>query len=847
MPANRIAHLSELSGWITASPLLSGRQGQATTSPPGAGNPPARTTIQGIQERALGWWALGGLGYRVVLTPFLMANLVAVWGSAASRYIWVLAVLLAVDVGLLAGLATGRLRWLLRSNLFLAADVLVAVALNLWMSASVPHGSLNDGGRDIFWWYAIGTVGLWTGLRGARTGVAMVAGAGLLELAMVRANGATLGLEGWMQLLWRYVWMWTALGLALLVMRLARLGAGLAVDAGLRAGRAAQRADMLRQLHDTVLQTLEGLALRTGSGLQSLEERLGEVRTIAVAQAQELRAVLSEDRAAADRAAAGGALGVRFRALAARFQRHGLRVDLLTAMGSVPDLPGEVLDAVEGAVREALTNVAKHAGVTRAAVQAEATGDGVAVTVCDHGRGFDPAAVTGGYGLAGSIRARLAQVGGTAEVWSAPGRGTRVRLRVGVGARPAWSRLATRWAGVLSGRFAGQQTAGSGVASTASVGALAAQTFGWFALAVLVYRVVVIPITGVNVPANLPGEVPLGALAVVLGGLLAANLVLLAAAVSGRPSGLLESNALLGTDVVVAVAVSLWVAAVMPHGNFFLIGHDAFMPYVLSVVVLWTTLRGARTGLVLLAGAAVLELAMGLVNGVGLAAVAWPELASRLATSCLAVALPLVVMAAARHGGRLQAAEGLRAGRETERARLLADTHERALQTLETIAARAGADDPPTVRVREVQALARSQAAELRAILHADGEHPHDGLVAGLQALASQSRRDGLAIELVTNQLGKDPGRLATAALLEATREVLGCAVSGEAHRVVIRAVTRPDGVEVTVRGHGDGSHPNGHSMVSDRIGEGVRRAGGRMEVWSTPGRGTRVTLWAPS
>jgi hypothetical protein len=100
-------------------------------------------------------------------------------------------------------------------------------------------------------------------------------------------------------------------------------------------------------------------------------------------------------------------------------------------------------------------------------------------------------------------------------------------------------------------------------------------------------------------------------------------------------------------DTVVAVAVGLWVSAVMPDGSFYLMGHDVFMPYVLAVVVLWTTLRGPRTGVVLLAGVAVLELVMGLVNGVPLDAVAWPEFLNRFATACLAVALPLVVMAAA--------------------------------------------------------------------------------------------------------------------------------------------------------------------------------------------------------
>jgi signal transduction histidine kinase len=842
MPANRIAHPNGLSGWITASPLLGGRHGHATTSPPATGDSAAMTAVEGVPERALGWWALGGLGYRVVLTPFLMTGAVAAWGSAASRYVWALAAVLVVDVGLLAGLAAGRLRGLLRSNLFLAADILIAVALNLWMSASVPQGTFAVGGRDTFWWYGIGTVGLWTGLRGARTGIALVAGAGLLQLAMVWLNGSTLGFEGWMQFLWRYLWMWTALGVAVVVMRLARLGAGLAVEAGLRAGQAAQRADMLRQLHDTVLQTLEGLALRTGSGPQPLEERLSEARAIAVAQAQELREVLSEDRAAT-----AAALEVRLQTLVGQFQPHGLRVDLVTTLGSGPELPGEVLDAVEGAVREALTNVAKHAGVGRVVVHTATTGDGLEVTVRDHGRGFDPATVIGGYGLAGSIRARMAQVGGTAEVWSTPGKGTRVRLRVATVSRPAWSWLVTRWAGVLTARFAGQRAAGLGGPSTASVGALAAQTFGWFALAVLGYRIAVIPITAVNTLANLPGQIPLPPVAVVLGVLLAANLALLAGGVTGRPSGLLESNALLAVDVLVAVAVSLWISATMPYGSFYLMGHDVFMPYVLAVVVLWTTLRGARTGLVLLAGVAALELAMGLVNGVGLAGVGWPEFVNRVATACLAVTLPLVVMAAARRGGRLQAAEGLRAGRATERARLLAETHDRALCTLDTIGARASTDDPPTVRVREVQALARGQAAELRAILQADDEHAHDGLAAGLRALADQSRRDGLAVELVTNQLGTEPGAPASLALVGATREALVWARSAEAHRVVIRAITRPDGVQVTVRGHGDGSHPDGPGKLTDPIGEELRRAGGRVETWSAPGRGTRVTLWAPT
>jgi signal transduction histidine kinase len=65
----------------------------------------------------------------------------------------------------------------------------------------------------------------------------------------------------------------------------------------------------------------------------------------------------------------------------------------------------------------------------------------------------------------------------------------------------------------------------------------------------------------------------------------------------------------------------------------------------------------------------------------------------------------------------------------------------------------------------------------------------------------------------------------------------------------VVRAVSRPDGVEVTVRDHGRGFGPG-----AERAGFGVdrsivarmREVGGRAELWSAPGRGTRVTLWAP-
>jgi signal transduction histidine kinase len=95
----------------------------------------------------------------------------------------------------------------------------------------------------------------------------------------------------------------------------------------------------------------------------------------------------------------------------------------------VPALSPEGLSAVAGAVGEALTNAGKHGAATRVTVYAEPSDDGgLFCSVKDDGGGYDTASVSDGVGLSGSVRGRMAEVGGRAEVASAPGFGTEVRL-----------------------------------------------------------------------------------------------------------------------------------------------------------------------------------------------------------------------------------------------------------------------------------------------------------------------------------------------------------------------------------------------------------------------------------
>jgi signal transduction histidine kinase len=78
-------------------------------------------------------------------------------------------------------------------------------------------------------------------------------------------------------------------------------------------------------------------------------------------------------------------------------------------------------------VSEALTNVAKYAGATRAAVRVRETGERLVVVVEDDGRGgADP---FGGSGLRG-LGDRVAALDGTLNVDSPLGGGTRVRAEL---------------------------------------------------------------------------------------------------------------------------------------------------------------------------------------------------------------------------------------------------------------------------------------------------------------------------------------------------------------------------------------------------------------------------------
>lgn len=231
----------------------------------------------------------------------------------------------------------------------------------------------------------------------------------------------------------------SAAGTNLATLMLVPLGAGLVVrgvasarrsEANARAALAAahleiaesrtreeERGRQYRTVHDTVLSTLSALSRGT------LDPTQPEIRHRLSYEADYLRGLIATSTSTA---------GMQLVGELARLTREhapaGLRVH--PHISDVPNtLPLEVVRALAAAIQESLNNVIKHAGTLEAWVTIVGDDKGVAVTVTDRGRGFDTTAPMRGFGVRSSIKDRLAEVGGSAQVFSGLGEGTTVELR----------------------------------------------------------------------------------------------------------------------------------------------------------------------------------------------------------------------------------------------------------------------------------------------------------------------------------------------------------------------------------------------------------------------------------
>ncbi len=206
--------------------------------------------------------------------------------------------------------------------------------------------------------------------------------------------------------------------------------------------RVEERTRIARELHDTLLQSFNGLLLRFRTVHALLSKDPDQARTLLETVIDETRGALTEGRQAVQ--------GLRSTALETPEFVEAIKA-LTSELASGPGNTGtaEVRLNVEGTPRtlqplvrdeiyrvasEALRNAFRHAEARHIEVQLNYDERNFELRVRDDGKGIDPRFLAdecpaGHFGLRG-MRERAQQVGGNLSVWSAPASGTELVLSV---------------------------------------------------------------------------------------------------------------------------------------------------------------------------------------------------------------------------------------------------------------------------------------------------------------------------------------------------------------------------------------------------------------------------------
>lgn len=365
-----------------------------------------------VEPAAPLWW--GGIGLRWLTWLFALGAVVVHEDDYKRPWLaWTVLGLMALWT-VLTSLVYSRevLRW--RWHWFVVADLVITCALMLTsplILSPAQLGSLDPLITTI--WVAgvpvaVGTrFGGWAGIgSGVLLGVATAVSrqAFTLDVAwdgvLLVATGLLIGISA----------------------TTARKSAAALAEAWRRESATAERERLARSIHDSVLQVLARVRRRGAE----VGGEAAELALLAGEQEIALRSLVTTEPAPS----ASGATDLR----AALQLLATSKVQVSAPAGDVP-LPARVTTELVAVVREALSNAEKHAPDAKVWVLLEDLGEEVVVTVRDDGPGIpegrlDEAAEQGRLGVARSMRARVAELGGTIALDTAADRGTEWEVRV---------------------------------------------------------------------------------------------------------------------------------------------------------------------------------------------------------------------------------------------------------------------------------------------------------------------------------------------------------------------------------------------------------------------------------
>jgi signal transduction histidine kinase len=199
---------------------------------------------------------------------------------------------------------------------------------------------------------------------------------------------------------------------------------------------AEERLRMSRELHDRALQLLTSARMRLDAcqyhlktDLEMLEKELLTIESNLDHAITEIRNLLVENQTAEQLQA--GSLERRLKEELNIFSgRSGFHVELQCAIDA-DGLPLEIEKELYFTLREGVLNAVRHARASEIRLSLARNQSGYQARLSDNGVGFIVAASEGSshYGLKG-MRERVQKLGGTLDIESAPGQGTRIDIQI---------------------------------------------------------------------------------------------------------------------------------------------------------------------------------------------------------------------------------------------------------------------------------------------------------------------------------------------------------------------------------------------------------------------------------
>jgi len=194
-----------------------------------------------------------------------------------------------------------------------------------------------------------------------------------------------------------------------------------------------ERQRLARELHDAVSQQLFAIAMTTAAIKRMVTlhpERAAQqielVEEMAAAAQAEMRALLLHLRPATlqDKSLREAV----YELLEELSQKQALSISW--EIEEVLDLPTGIEDHLFRILQEALSNILRHARAKTIFVKLFTLQGQVRLRIVDDGIGFDPEdEKLTSYGLS-SMRERVNEVGGALDIYSAPGKGTQIEVRI---------------------------------------------------------------------------------------------------------------------------------------------------------------------------------------------------------------------------------------------------------------------------------------------------------------------------------------------------------------------------------------------------------------------------------